>query len=183
MNSTYENLRECLEKLDRVSNFDNKLKVFSEILIEATKNNNLMSEARNINEILKQCKNDKLRENNLKFIKWIREAKDSNKFTAFYQFQAGLFGGYPKEEEIRFSHFWVSSKNKVLNAMYMSDGEKVYTFDFDDFLIENPPYEVEWDNGQPTVHIISYYDDHGKKVKQHHRTFKLYSRQIVRIKV
>lgn len=183
MNSTYENLRECLEKLDRVSNFDNKLKIFSEILIEATNSDALMSEAKNINNILKQCKNDKLRENNLKFVKWIREAKDSNKFTAFYQFQAGLFGGYPKEEEIRFSHFWVSSKNKVLNAMYMSDGEKVYTFDFDDFLIENPPYEVEWDNGQPTVHIISYYENNGKKVKEHHRTFKLYSRKIVRINV
>lgn len=183
MNSTYENLRKCLEKLDIVSNFDNKLKIFSEILIEATKNDNLMSEARNINEILKQCKNDKLRENNLKFVEWIREAKDSNKFTAFYQFQAGLFGGYPKEEEIRFSSFWDSSKNKVLNAMYMSDGEKVYTFDFDDFLIENPPYEVEWDNGQPIVHIISYYEDRGKKVKNHHRTFNLYSRQIVRINV
>ncbi len=183
MNSTYENLRECLEKLDRVSNFDNKLKIFSEILIEATNNDALMSEAKNINNILKQCKNNKLRENNLKFVKWIREAKDSNKFTAFYQFQAGLFGGYPKEEEIRFSHFWVSSKNKVLNAMYMSDGEKVYTFDFDDFLIENPPYEVEWDNGQPTVHIISYYENNGKKVKEHHRTFKLYSRKIVRINV
>ena len=183
MNSTYENLRECLEKLDRVSNFDNKLKIFSEILIEATNNDTLMSEAKNINNILKQCKNNKLRENNLKFVKWIREAKDSNKFTAFYQFQAGLFGGYPKEEEIRFSRFWVSSKNKVLNAMYMSDGEKVYTVDFDDFLIENPPYEVEWDNGQPTVHIISYYENNGKKVKEHHRTFKLYSRKIVRINV
>ena len=80
MNSTYENLRECLEKLDRVSNFDNKLKIFSEILIEATNSDALMSEAKNINNILKQCKNDKLRENNLKFVKWIREAKDSNKF-------------------------------------------------------------------------------------------------------
>lgn len=183
MSSTYENLRECLEKIDNVSNFDNKLNIFSKILIEATKNDNLMSEARNINEVLKRCKKDKLRENNFKFVKWIREAKDSNKFTAFYQFQAGLFGGYPKEEEIRFSSFWVSSKNKVLNAMYMSDGEKVYTFDFDDFLIENSPYEVEWDNGQPIIHIISYYEDHGKKVKDHHRTFKLYSRRVVTIEV
>lgn len=183
MDSTCENLRECLEKLDRVSNIDNKLKVFSEILIEATKNNNLMSEARNINEILKQCKNDKIRENNLKFVKWIREAKTSDEFTAFYQFQAGLFGGYPKEEEIRFSSSWQASKNKMLNAMYMSDGEKVYTFDFDDFLIENSPYEVEWYNGQPTVYIISYHEVHGKRIKDYYRTFRLFSRQVVTIEV
>ena len=183
MNSTCENLEECLEKLDRVSNIDNKLKVFSEILIEATKNNNLMSEARNINEILKQCKNDKIRENNLKFVKWISEAKSSNKFTAFYKRPIGLFGGTPKEEEIRFSSSWQASKNKTLNAMYMSDDEKVYTFDFDDFLIENPPYEVEWYNGQPIVYIISYSEDHGKRVKYHDRTFRLFSRQIVTIEV